>query len=250
VAIVLEDLQWGDATSLKLLDLALRDLRDCPLLVVGFARPEVHQLFPRLWSERAVEEIRLSPLTRTKSERFVRDLMQEAATPAGVARVLEQADGVPFYLEVIARAVAHGDEQMPEPAVALTQSRFERLEPPVRRVLRAASVFGRTFWRGGVHALVGGGPEVDDALAVLVEEKLTSTRSERRFAEEQEYEFCTELVRESAYALLTDSDRGLGHDLAAEWLEQVGEANDAEISRHQALGTRQRAALIEHHAAG
>ncbi len=46
VLVVLEDLQWGDLASLKLVDAALRHLADRPFMVLGLSRPEVHDLFP------------------------------------------------------------------------------------------------------------------------------------------------------------------------------------------------------------
>src|SRR5262249_19236142 len=48
---VLEDLHWGDAATVRLLDAALRELEDKPLFVLALARPEVHELFPRLWAD-------------------------------------------------------------------------------------------------------------------------------------------------------------------------------------------------------
>jgi len=52
VLLVLEDLHWGDGPSIKLVDAALRELSDKPFIVVAFARPEVHEVFPRLWAGR------------------------------------------------------------------------------------------------------------------------------------------------------------------------------------------------------
>ena len=42
---------------------------------------------------------------------------------------------------------------LPETVLTMVQARLEALEPEARRVLRAASVFGQTFWRGGVVTL-------------------------------------------------------------------------------------------------
>ncbi|HRI70100.1 MAG TPA: protein kinase, partial [Polyangium sp.] len=50
--LVLEDLHWGDGPSLRLINAALRELHDKPFVVVAFARPEVHTLFPEIWKER------------------------------------------------------------------------------------------------------------------------------------------------------------------------------------------------------
>ena len=52
--------------------------------------------------------------------------------------------------------------------LALVQSRLERLDGDARHMLRAASVFGQQFWRGGVIELVGGTVETDCAYAVAL----------------------------------------------------------------------------------
>src|SRR5262249_10002621 len=70
LVIVLEDLHWGDAPSAEYVDAALRLLRDRPLLILGLARPEVHDRLPKLWHERAVQEIRLPELSRRACERL------------------------------------------------------------------------------------------------------------------------------------------------------------------------------------
>ncbi|WP_437798820.1 protein kinase domain-containing protein [Sorangium sp. So ce693] len=65
--VVLEDLHWGDAPSVRIFDRALRELSDRPYVVIAFARPEVHDLFPRLWMDRGRSELQLRPLPATRS---------------------------------------------------------------------------------------------------------------------------------------------------------------------------------------
>ncbi|MEO5729296.1 MAG: protein kinase, partial [Byssovorax sp.] len=72
VVLVLEDLHWGDLPTMRLLDATLINLRNHPLLVLALARPEVHELFPRLWADRQMQEVRLHELTRKASEHLVR----------------------------------------------------------------------------------------------------------------------------------------------------------------------------------
>ena len=60
--IVLEDMHWGDLPTVKFVDAALRSSSGAPLLVLAFARPEVHELFPKLWEERGLQEIALRGL--------------------------------------------------------------------------------------------------------------------------------------------------------------------------------------------
>src|SRR4026207_1764860 len=71
--LVLEDLHWGDLPSVKFCDTALRAAGDRPLMILALARPEVHELFPRLWAERSVTQMNLAALTRKASERLIRE---------------------------------------------------------------------------------------------------------------------------------------------------------------------------------
>jgi tetratricopeptide (TPR) repeat protein len=236
VVIVLEDLQWGDLPSVKFIDAALRNLQDLPLLVVAVARPEVHEAFPGLWAERGVQEIRLAPLVRSASERLVREFIGAEATAEDVALVVERSAGNPFYLEELIRAVADGrGAQLPETVLAMVEARLERLDPDARRLLRAASIFGQVFWRGGIAALLGRSwrtSELDEWLQNLVSREILVVRRRSRFPTETEYAFRHALVREAAYAMLTADDRVLGHKLAGEWLEEIGESDPVALAEH------------------
>ena len=153
VIILFEDLHWGDLPSVRFIDYALRSLRDCPLMVIGVARPEVHELFPRLWEDRGVEEMRLKELSAKASERLVRQVLGDGADRQTVERVVAQAEGHPFFLEELIRAVAEGrGDALPETVRATVEGRLEGLEGDARRILRAASIYGGSFFgrgRGG-----------------------------------------------------------------------------------------------------
>jgi predicted ATPase len=234
--IVLEDLHWGDLPSIKLLDTALRSMHDAPLMLLAFARPEVHERFPKLWTERGLEEIQLATLTKSAGRRLVREALGEDVSKEEVARIVERADGNPFYLEELIRASAEHRDGIPETLLAMGQARLEKLEPEVRWALRAASIFGSTFWRGGVLTLLGVTSRVDDTLLLLVEQKLVAKRATSRFPDDTEYAFREDVVLESAYATLTDADRELGHELASQWLARVGELAEAVITGHRERG--------------
>ncbi|HEY5920455.1 MAG TPA: AAA family ATPase, partial [Kofleriaceae bacterium] len=236
VVIVLEDLHWGDLPTTKLIDSALRALPDRPWLAIAFARPDVHELFPRLWEDRGVQELRLDELTRRGAEKLVRQVLGEQATETLIGRLVEQAGGNAFYLEELIRAVAEGKgDVMPETVLAVVQGRLERLEVDARRLLRAASLFGQQFWRGGVTKLLGGEARDSSVRAwidELVERELVGKVAMSRFPAEHEYQFRHAIVREAAYAMLTDSDRTLGHRLAGEWLQYAGETEAMVLAEH------------------
>ena len=251
--LVLDDVQWGDRPSLQLVDVALRNLHDRPLMVLALARPEIAELFPGLWSGRPVTQLKLAALTRKASERLVQKVLGKAKAEV-VARIVELAGGDAFYLEELIRAVAErGGDGLPETVLAMVQQRLDGLDAGKRRVLRAASVFGGIFWVGGVHALLGGDertPAVASALAELAERELVHRRPLAQFPGEEEYVFRQTLVREAAYAMLTDTDRRLGHRLAAEWLERAGESDPVAIAEHfDRAGEPERALSWYHRAA-
>ncbi len=235
VLLVLEDLHWGDLPSINLVDSALRNLGESPLMVLAFARPDVHERFPGLWSERDLQEIRLSRLTRKASAELVVQVLGADTHETLVDRLVERAGGNAFYLEELIRAVAEGKgDALPESVLAMVQSRLDELEGEARRVLRGASVFGQVFWRGGVAALIGKqrAADLDDWLLALEERELITRRPDARFPDDTEYAFRHALVREAAYAALTENDRELGHRLAGGWLESSGEKESIVLAEH------------------
>ena len=92
---LLHKLHWGDPPTVSFTDAILRYLKDRPLMVLALARPEVHEVFPKLWAERGAQEIRLGELTRRSSERLVREVLGDAVPRETVERVvtLEPATG-------------------------------------------------------------------------------------------------------------------------------------------------------------
>jgi tetratricopeptide (TPR) repeat protein len=243
VILVLEDLHWGDAPTVALVSCALRDLRASPLFVLALARPEVHELFPGLRADHSPHELSLGELGRAECDAFVRAVAGARVDEASRRRIVEQAAGNPFYLEELLRsAVERGAEEAPATVLAMVQSRLEHLAPPLRRVLRAASVFGATFWRGGVEALLdAASPDaaVGAQLGELEDQELIARRG--RGALRDEYVFRHDLLREAAYATVTDEDRARAHAAAGDWLERAGETDPMTLAEHYARGGDPRA---------
>jgi eukaryotic-like serine/threonine-protein kinase len=235
--IVLDDLHWGDPQTVRFIGAALASLKSIPWMVLGLARPEVHELFPKLWVERDAQQIRLDQLTRRAGERLVRQVLGPSVDPQTVERLLAMADGNPFYLEEPIRAVAQGKgDALPETVVAMVESRIEAFEAEARRVLRAASVFGEVFWQGGVEALLGDVPrggKADQWISLLVAREVLVHRPGSRYPGETELAFRHALLRAGAYAMLTERDRVLGHKLAAAYLEVQGESDPMVLAEHR-----------------
>lgn len=215
---VVDDLQWAGAPTVSFLDSALRRADDRPLVVLGLARPEVEQAFPGLWEARHVQVIRLRPLVKRAAAALVRAVLPDAE-PALVERIVARAGGHAFHLEELIRAAADGAEQLPDTVLGMVAARLDALDAGLRRVLRGASVFGDTFWGGGVRAVTGAGEALDAQLAILTQHELVAPRAKSAVPGEAEHAFRNALVREATYASLTDEDRALAHRAAGAWLE-------------------------------
>lgn len=242
VVIVLEDLHWGDLPSLRLLASAMTALRDKPLMMLGFARPEARDRCPELWAIRELQEVRLNGLTRRAASQLVRNVLP-TADDALVTRLVERADGNALYLEELLRAVAAGrTDDLPETIAAMVQARLSDLPIEQRRILRAASVFGGAFWPSAVEALLGNGQKSSPATMgsifdTLVEREVLERRPDTRFPGEIELTFRHALLRDGAYALMTESDRTMGHFRAAEWLERKALERERELQSQNETAT-------------
>ncbi len=250
VLVVVEDLHWGDRTSVAFLDAALRALRDAPVMVLSLARPEVHDVFPSLWASHSPHEIRLESLGKKASVELAREVLGGEASEADLEALGERAAGNALYLEELLRAMVQDGVAaavaLPDTVVGMVQSRMASMGPEARRILRAASVFGESFWEGGVRTLVGEGGgtfSLADWLSELARRELVSRVRESRVPGDVEYRFRHALVRDSAYALLTNDDRAKAHRMAAEWLEQRGERDAHRLATHYELGGAQSDAL-------
>ena len=240
VLLILEDLHWGDAATVSFVDDALRACRDRPLLVLALARPNLGELFDGLWATSNPLTIALRELSLRESELLVVHVLGDSLSQEAVSEIAATSQGNAFYLEELIRSAAEGDPgRPPRTVVAMVQARLLRFDDDVRRILRAASVYGQAFWTGGVRALLGASDaaaRLDSALDLLVGREVISRRAESKFPLETEYTFRHALVRDAAYAMLTVADQTLGHRLASEWLEQSGEHDAMTLAEHHERG--------------
>lgn len=105
-----------------------------------------------------------------------------------------------------------------------------RLEGGVRRALRAAAVFGQTFWQGGVAALLGAGAtqgatEVEKWLASAIHEELIQPHAGERSGDKTRAAGCyltaakQYLERGNLFGVLRQIERGV---LCEPSFEQLG----------------------------
>jgi ABC-type oligopeptide transport system substrate-binding subunit/class 3 adenylate cyclase len=246
LVLAFEDLHWADATSVLLLEQLLSLAEEAPVLLVLSLRPErdhsswalrehAGREFPHL-----LREIDLGPLRDADGE-LLAALVAPATLPAELERrVLEAAEGNPFFLEELVRSLAdvgalvridegwrfdHAVEvEVPPTVEKAILARLDRLSPPARELVTAASALGRTFALPLLEGVLGELPE--DALHEL--QRLGLLRQSRRWPQ-PEYRFRHALIQETAYRTLLAEQRTQLHRRAAEWLEERYAERDAEV---------------------
>jgi eukaryotic-like serine/threonine-protein kinase len=232
--IALDDTHWVDAATIRFVDGLIRSATNLPLFVLTIKRDGGQQHTPLPWQGRA-QELRLSGLSKRAAERFVRLALGTDTPRETVDLLVHDAAGNPLFLEELVRGVAMGHPQSsPAPLLAILQARMKHLSYGARRALRAASLFGHTFWRRGVAFLLGLDRSTDEQtvgrwIDELLDAELVEQHAESRFAGDTEYAFRSGHVREAAIGLLTNADRDLGPMLVSVFLEQAG-ADDAVLA--------------------
>jgi ABC-type oligopeptide transport system substrate-binding subunit/class 3 adenylate cyclase len=249
VAVALEDLHWADATSLQLLERLLPDTEDSALLLVLTLRQERDHPAWRLKEDSARElphrttEIALEALSGDAGLDLLHSLVGEGTLPEDIeGRILEHADGNPFFLEELVRSLAdagslvrdgdgwrydHDAEvEIPPTVEKVILARIDRLDPEPHTVLMAASVLGREFGLPLLEA-VSGGEDVRGSLSALM--RLDLLREARRWPE-PEYRFKHALIQEAAYRTLVVDERRAVHAKAALWLEDRYAGREEEVA--------------------
>ena len=156
LVLILDDLQWADASSVRFIERALCRLEERPIFALGLARHAIGGALAEAWSACRPDHMSLRPLPRQVCAALAQHHAAGAIDPDTLAAIIERADGNPFYVEELIRhAGSHGDAAAPDTLLALVGVRLAALPADERRVLRAASVFGRHFVPDGVAALLG-----------------------------------------------------------------------------------------------
>jgi predicted ATPase/class 3 adenylate cyclase len=215
--LVVDDLQWLDPDSSRLLTAVLAELDEArpPMLIL--TRPDFGN---------RIEELGLSPIT----------IELEPLSPAGCLAFLEwslgrvpsepllewfhrRTEGIPFFMEQYAGLLESAEfppdeDKFPGGLHALLVARLDRLEPVLRRAVLSASVLGREF-EGGLLEFVCPGESRTDLLTSGVRERVWSLSGEGLCS------FVHILLREAAYRLQLPSERAVIHGRAADGMAEL-----------------------------
>lgn len=233
LVLVFDDVHWMDRASAGLLEHLLPLVSRVPLLICGLSRPDAETAVAIL--QQAIQEkyagryiqIDLTPLSAGASDRLVHNLLEISGLPRNVRQMMiGKADGNPFYLEELVRElIASGAitrdpttgrwqairpiEQLalPDSIQGLLLARIDRLDEPLKRVIRRAAVIGRSFLYRILDYLVEDKVDLVQGLDRLEDAQLI--RQKQRIPE-LEYVFKHALAQEAAYdSILLEERRKL-----------------------------------------
>jgi len=219
--LTIEDVHWIDRSSSTYVEALAESLPGAPILLLLTFRPG-HQ--PSVMTRSYATQIALSPLSAPDSLTIAQSIIGAEGFADVVARtILEKAEGNPFFIEELARAMAApgvGDSAVPVPdsVEAVLSARIDRLSDDARRLLQAASVIGRRVALRLLAALWEGPEDLDAHLRELIRLEFLYAQT---VGEEPHCVFKHALTQEVAYASLPLGDRQALHAAVARALERL-----------------------------
>lgn len=234
--LILENLHWADASSLRLLGFLAAELSGQRIVVLGTYRDaELSRQHPL--SEALAELLRAPRFTRmhlqrldhAQTERLIAARGGQGLPPAWVAAIWQRTEGHPLFVVEMLRFLLHDHaappwhEQgfdalqlhIPTGVRELIGQRLNRLSAPCCSVLSTAACIGRVFDVDLLVSLGGAGDTlaaIDEALAQHVVEARSAGRCQ----------FSHALVRDVLYEELPAGQRLRWHGAIAGQLEQRG----------------------------
>jgi DNA-binding CsgD family transcriptional regulator len=230
--LVLDDLQWADGATLRLLGRVAREVRRLPLLIVGTQRDPGGGSRRGSPAQGVSDVLNLRPLTPTESAALLSRAVGNA-DPEAVRRAAELSGGSPLYLKTMSRVAAEqlrGREPWTEtvgesPELGhLVAAAMRSAGPDTAWAVQALSVLGAEAELALLAQLLGlDSPTTAfelllPAVPAGLIEGLPASAKRARFAHS--------LVRAATYASLSPQHRAAFHRRAAELLAPLAVARD------------------------
>lgn len=274
IAVLLDDLQWADQSSVSLLLHLVRSAHSSRIFVLGTYRDaEVRGEHPLaaalldLEREQLVERVQLRPLAEHETADLMAAMLGTWISAEFSEMIHRRTEGNPFFVQQLIRAlVERGDiywhegdwsrlalEEIepPESVRAVIRQRISRLSTNTQSVLQHAGVLGQTFPFDALSGMrnhhhesglaAQGEDEVEHALEEAINAGLVHEVGD------DAYGFDHVLTQETLYLGLPSRSRAKLHLAAGEALERLPggkqEGRAAELSRHFHQGRDLRRAL-------
>jgi predicted ATPase len=222
LVLFIDDLQWADAASLRLLQFLAREIREAKLFVIATLRPSQYaslhplaQTLGMLAGQDANRRVMLQGLNEGEVGRFIEMTIGNTPRATLVRSVQQRTEGNPFFVKEVVRLLVADrqlpfDDQTDSWTIRLPQSvrevitrRVGQVSEECQALLATASVIGYQFDLSVLRRTSDIEPDrvldgIDAAIAglLVVEDKPTGT-----------YHFSHELIRETLYEAIGGSRR-------------------------------------------
>jgi DNA-binding CsgD family transcriptional regulator len=237
LVLLVDDLQWCDAPSVRALAFIARRLDGQPLGLILATRPLDPARSPEtttLVADPAAERLRLSPLTRAAIAVLVSSRLAGEADDRFVRACDEVTGGNPFLVgELLEEAAARGLEPtaaadvgaiVPRGVANAVLLRLARMVPAAATLARALSVLGDGAQVGDAGRLAGlAAGDLEEAMAALVSAGVVESGGGVRFTHP--------ILRSAIYGELSPAEHERLHHAAARILRERG-APPGQVAAH------------------
>jgi class 3 adenylate cyclase/tetratricopeptide (TPR) repeat protein len=242
VVLIAEDLHWADASSIAALESLFQLARDHPVVFVNVFRPGYGETGNRIVetvAQRHAEyrvEIAVAPLDERSSEQMLAGLLNSGRRRHEIIdRIVERAEGNPFFIEEVLKSlidertvvrqedrfeIAAGKEAVAIPYTIseVLMARIDRLDEPVRDLVKLTAVIGRSFFRRILSEMPDLTGHLDEKLSHLKNAQLIQERGRMG---EVEYVFNHALTQQVAYESILPQKRRELHLRVARAIENA-----------------------------
>jgi tetratricopeptide (TPR) repeat protein len=243
--LVLDNMQWCDQETLAFITFFLGLAADTPVLVVGTRRDdaadddaEMAAWTVRMRATGLLTELSLGPLDAAGTARLAEAICGRPP-PAAEADLLHAATGgFPLYIVEAMRGRADaGGSPLPDgDLTAMLRKRLEQASAAAREVAGLAAAVGRDF----TLDLLTEASDLDAGTVVGAVDELWRRRIMREYRDG--YDFSHDLLRETAYSLISPPKRWLLHRRVAQALELLhpddADSVSAQLAEQYARGGR------------
>lgn len=271
--LILEDLHWGDSSTLDLISALARQRAPARIMLLATYRPSevAGSSFPLDALKRDLvvrhlgREIVLPPLTYAEIAQYLAEGQSPATVPEELTSLLHrQTEGNPLFMiavleQMLEAGLVEHDQggwrlrcpaseiavQVPETLRQMIEAQIERLSVPEQRVLEVAAIAGMTFVAAIMAATANLDPvSFDDCCDALARRsyilRLAGTQELPDGEVVQRHEFAHALYREVLYERQSPARRAMLHRRAAERMAELFAASldgvAPELAHHFELG--------------
>jgi len=243
--IILDDLQWADASSTDLLIELLSMASTSQVLFCLVTRQDRDSTGWRLVTQARAQlgprltEIELENLNEEESQSLIREMLQISDVPDQIRKiVLGKSEGNPYFIEELIQMLVNENvllkknnqwvvesgidvNMVPNSLQGLLTARIDRLPPEARFTLRVASVIGRSFTERVIeYVMADHAPDLELMEQLSILESIGMVKV-AQVHPELTYEFKHILLHDAAYRSILERDSNELHLTVGQALEEL-----------------------------